>query len=96
MGARPGDEPTCDEREFSHDGKFGSFTSKTISPALEADFTTLANDEKQLPFQTYQNGLKTIDPTLQAKIAGDEAAIASAGEPTFPNAPSLWASRVMP
>jgi len=35
-------------------------------------------------FQTYQTDLTTIDPTLQAKIAADQAAIKNDGGPTFP------------
>jgi len=35
-------------------------------------------------FQTYQADLKTTDPTLQAKIAADQAAIVQAGGPTMP------------
>jgi hypothetical protein len=75
-----------------HDGKFMAPPSTLSSPPsggmttmLEqagisaAQATQIATD-----FQTYQTDLKTIDPTLQAKIAADEAAIAQAGGPTLP------------
>jgi len=44
-----------------------------------AQATQIATD-----FQTYQTDLKTIDPTLQTKIAADQAAIAKDGGPTLP------------
>jgi hypothetical protein len=45
-----------------------------------AQATQIATD-----LQTYQTDLNTVDPTLQAKIAADKAAITKDGGPTLPS-----------
>ena len=62
----------------------GSFTTNVTSMLEKADVSSTQATQIASDFQTYQNDLKTVDPTLQSKIAADEAAIAKDGGPTLP------------
>jgi len=62
----------------------------TAAGVSSSEITTITTD-----YQNLKNALTTTDPTLQAKIAADEAAIVKDGGPSLPaNAPGIGMPRM--
>ncbi len=76
-GGHKGKGPT----DFAHAGKSGSFTPPAMSATLQADFTTLQNDEKQLQSEipTSVSSAVTADQAVVAKALGFPAPPAQGG-----------------